>query len=322
MGNLEVRGLSVRLGTGRTTFNALDRVDLTIPEGAVFGLVGESGSGKSTLAKALVGLLPAASGSILLEGRDLTRARGATLRMRRKAIQIVFQDPYSSLNPRMSVAGALGEALLTHHRHLTREHRLAETRRLMDLVGLDLEMTERWPNELSGGQRQRVAIARALAVQPSILVADEITSALDASVQSAVLNLISQLRRRLSLSILLISHNIAIVRYLSDLLGVMYSGQIVEVGSTLEIIENPQHPYTRALLAAVPSLNVLEVGEESALLAADPPDPRMPPTGCRFHPRCPIGPFVDDDRGICRVSDPQISAGTRAHRAACHFAEG
>lgn len=322
MGNLEVRGLSVRLGTGRAAFNALDRVDITIPQGTVFGLVGESGSGKSTLAKALVGLLPAAGGSILLDGRDLTRARGETLRMRRKAVQIVFQDPYSSLNPRMSVASAIDEALLTHHGHLTREERRAEARRLMDLVGLDLEMTERWPSELSGGQRQRVAIARALAVQPSILVADEITSALDASVQSAVLNLIGDLRRRLNLSILLISHNIAIVRYLSDLMAVMYSGQIVEVGSTLEVIENPQHPYTRALLAAVPSLKVLGEAEESAVLAADPPDPRMPPSGCRFHPRCPAGPVVNSDRGICRVTDPQTSAGTRAHRAACHFAAG
>src|SRR5690348_1731822 len=299
---------------GRTT--AVDGVSLTVPAGVVVGLVGESGSGKSTLARAAVGLAPLAGGQILIDGRPLPRRPG---REARRRVQMVFQDPYSSLDPRMTVGASVAEAMPTRDGAADRR---AEVARLLELVELAPERAGQYPVQLSGGQRQRVALARALAARPEVVIADEITSALDVSIQGTVLNLVRDVQRRLHLSVLFISHNLAVVRYVSEYLAVMYLGRIVEFGPTDDVLREPQHPYTRQLLASAPQPDGIPValtGAEAALADAEPADPHHPPPGCRFHPRCPIGPHVMDGRDVCRDVEP---AGDRhRHQAACHFAE-
>ncbi|WP_419999716.1 ABC transporter ATP-binding protein [Streptomyces boninensis] len=242
MSELVFDGVSVHYGHRRHGHTAVAGVDLTVPSGQVVGLVGESGSGKSTLARAAVGLAPLAAGRILLDGADVRQRRG-----RRRPLQMVFQDPYSSLDPRMSIGDSIAEAMPRGV-----PERRAEVARLLEQVQLDPDRAGARPGELSGGQRQRVALARALAGQPDVVIADEITSALDVSVQGAVLNLVREVQRRLSLSMLFISHNLAVVRYLSDHVAVMHRGRIVEAGPTGLVLADPQHPYTRELLAAVP----------------------------------------------------------------------
>ena len=318
MTTLEIRGLTVRFSSGHRTLTAADGVDLQLPSGQVLGLVGESGSGKSTVARALVGLVPISSGQVLLDGVDIA-ARGRRRRETARQIQMVFQDPYGSLNPRMTVGETIGEAVAAHGR-VGRRQRRDEVERLLELVALEADHARRLPRELSGGQRQRVAIARALAAEPRILVADEVTSALDASVQGAILNLLRDLQARLGLTVLLISHNLAVVRYVSDVVAVMYLGKIVEIATTDELLEHPQHPYTRALLDAVPQLGAAPVELAAGLLDADPPDPHDPPSGCRFHTRCPVGPLALSERTICVTDDPDAGAAARPHQAACHFA--
>jgi peptide/nickel transport system ATP-binding protein len=319
MTSLETRGLTVRFGRGAASLTAVDRVDLLVPEGTIVGLVGESGSGKSTLARALVGLTPLADGDVLLDGVSVAGSRGRRVSSNRR-LQMVFQDPFSSLNPRMTVGAAISEALSVGRRR----ERASPARTVADcleLVHLDASVAAHPPSRLSGGQRQRVAIARALAARPDVLIADEITSALDVSVQSAVLNLMRDLQRQLGISMIFISHNLATVRYVSDVLAVMYLSRLVEVGSTESVVSAPQHPYTRTLLAAVPRLGLrVADGVESTLEAAEPPDPHNPPAGCRLHPRCPIGPAVDPSKQICIEVDPQDAATGNVHRAACHFA--
>jgi peptide/nickel transport system ATP-binding protein len=296
---------------------AVDRVDLAVPEASTLGIVGESGSGKSTLARALVGLVPLAGGEVLLDGERLRTARDGRVVDPRRRIQMIFQDPFASLNPRMTVGEAIGEAL-TVRGGVGRGARAAEIARFLDLVHLDPQLAARMPSRLSGGQRQRVAIARALAARPEVLIADEITSSLDVSVQSAVLNLMAELRRELGITLVFVSHNLATVRYLSDEVAVTYLGRIVEVGRTDAVVTAPQHPYTRALLYAVPSLG----GEIAAdLELGDPPDPHDPPPGCHFHPRCPIGPRARPERRVCLERDPRDGAEERSHRAFCHFAD-
>ncbi|MFI5713111.1 ABC transporter ATP-binding protein [Kribbella sp. NPDC051620] len=242
MSELRFDGVTVRFGTGSRAVTAVDGVDLTVPSGQVVGLVGESGSGKSTLARAAVGLTTPSSGQILLDGVPLRHRPG-----QRRPLQMVFQDPYSSLDPRMTIGNTIAEAI---PRPFPDRHK--EVARLLELVGLDGERADAYPGALSGGQRQRVAIARALAAQPDVIIADEITSALDVSIQGTVLNLVRSLQRELKLSMLFISHNLAVVRYVSDLIAVMYLGRIVEFGPAHEVLGNPQHDYTRELLAAVP----------------------------------------------------------------------
>jgi len=306
----------VRFGNGRRRLTAVDGVDLDLPEAATLGIVGESGSGKSTLARALVGLVPIASGDVFLDGDRLPTARDGRVVDRRRRIQMIFQDPFASLNPRMTVGEAIGEAL-TVRGGAGRGVRGAEVARHLDLVHLDPQLAERMPSGLSGGQRQRVAIARALAARPEVLIADEITSSLDVSVQSAVLNLMRELSRELGISTIFVSHNLATVRYLSDRIAVMYLGRVVEVGRTDPVVSAPQHPYTRALLYAVPSLG----GSVPAdLELGDPPDPHAPPPGCHFHPRCPVGPRTRPDRQVCIERDPREGAEDRPHCAYCHFA--
>jgi peptide/nickel transport system ATP-binding protein len=313
---LEARSVTVRFGSGRRRLIAVDRVDLEVPEASTLGVVGESGSGKSTLARALVGLVPLAAGEVVIDGSRLRAARDGRVVDPRRRIQMIFQDPFASLNPRMTVGDALGEAL-TVRGGSGRATRTAEIGRYLDLVHLDADIAKRMPSGLSGGQRQRVAIARALAARPDVLIADEITSSLDVSVQSAVLNLLGELRRELGISMIFVSHNLATVRYLSDEIAVMYLSRVVEVGPTEAVVSAPRHPYTRALLYAVPSLGGsvpadLELGE--------PPDPHDPPPGCPFHPRCPVGPNARPERGECVERDPREGAEQRPHRAFCHFA--
>lgn len=246
MSELVFDGVSVRYGARRHAQTAVDGVRLTVPSGQVTGLVGESGSGKSTLARAAVGLAPLTTGRILLDGTDVRQLRG-----RHRPLQMVFQDPYSSLDPRMSIGDSIAEAL-PRERGRGRAARRAETARLLEQVSLDPGRAPMLPAQLSGGQRQRVALARALAGRPQAVIADEITSALDVSVQGAVLNLVRDVQRQTGLTMLFISHNLAVVRYLSDHIAVMYLGRIVEAGPTDEILADPRHPYTRDLLAAVP----------------------------------------------------------------------
>jgi oligopeptide/dipeptide ABC transporter ATP-binding protein len=321
---LAFENVSVRFGSRRRGMTAVDGVDLVVPAGKIVGLVGESGSGKSTLARAAVGLVPLSGGRILLDGQPVrSPSRGDA----RRPLQMVFQDPHSALDPRMTIGDSITEAMPRGSRsgRIGARARRAEVARLLDVVGLASDQADVYPAQLSGGQRQRVALARALAGQPDVIIADEITSALDVSIQGVVLNLVRDLQRQMQLSMLFISHNLAVVQYVSDIIAVMYLGQIVEYGDAAEVIGHPQHPYTRELLAAAPDARALAVERPDpgpALLAvvdADPPDPHHPPSGCRFHPRCPIGPLVLDGRDRCRDTEP-VAQGHR-HLAACHFAD-
>jgi oligopeptide/dipeptide ABC transporter ATP-binding protein len=308
---LSFENVTVRFGTRRRGVTAVDGVDLCVPDRAVVGLVGESGSGKSTLARAAVGLTPLAGGRILLDGQPLQQIGRA-----RRPLQMVFQDPYASLDPRMTVGASIAEAIPRDAVNGSAGRR-AEVVSLLEQVDLAADHARLYPAELSGGQRQRVALARALAGRPEVIIADEITSALDVSVQGTVLNLVRDLQRRLRLSMLFISHNLAIVRYVSDIVAVMYLGRIVEYGPADELLGDPQHPYTRELLAAVPQLGAAPFAAD-AVADAEPADPHNPPSGCRFHPRCPIGPMVYPQRTVCTEIEP--AADRHRHRAACHFA--
>jgi oligopeptide/dipeptide ABC transporter ATP-binding protein len=293
--------------------HAVDGVDMTIPRGEALALVGESGSGKSTLARALAGLQRTDRGKIQLDGKILSARRS---RADQRKIQMVFQDPYSSLNPRLTVGGMLHELLRVHHVVPGNEVQ-SYTRELLGLVGLGEEAVNAYPRQFSGGQRQRVAIARALALRPELLVADEPVSALDVSVQATILNLLQDLRAELGLTLLLISHNLAVVRHLCDRIAVMYLGRIIEVAPTETLFASPQHPYTQGLLAAIPRMTFTAEGDVPAV-KGDPPSPLRIPAGCRFRTRCPIA------QPICEQQDPALtaSAGDPAHSAACHFAFG
>jgi peptide/nickel transport system ATP-binding protein len=305
MKELRFEDVSVRFGGRRHGVTAVDGVTLAVPGGSVLGLVGESGSGKSTLARAAVGIVPLEHGRIEFDGETLPLAG-------RRPLQMVFQDPYASLDPRMTIGESIEEAL---PRGLARAERRTEVKRLLGLVHLDPARAGVYPAFLSGGQRQRVALARALAGQPEVLIADEITSALDVSIQGAMLNLVRELQRELGLSILFISHNLAVVRYVATHIAVMYLGRIVEHGTAAEVLADPQHPYTRDLLAAIPGAG--DMLKADAIDTFEVVDPEHPPPGCRYHTRCPIGPLVQPDRDICRTLAPTPD---HRHHATCHFA--
>lgn len=293
---------------------ALNGISLTVGPGETLGIVGESGCGKSTLAKVLVRLEEPTSGRVMLEGIDLTELTGGQLRERRRRIQMVFQDPYSALNPRLTAGRALGEVLTVHRLSgdgRGRAHRVSE---LLDMVGLPPRFAERYPHEMSGGQRQRVGIARALAVEPQVLLLDEPVSALDVSVRAEIMNLLVRLRDQLRLSYLFISHDVAMVRHLSDRVAVMYLGRLVEVGSWSEVLDRPRHPYTRALRDAVPVPDPRVTQPIEATVIGEVPDPAKPPPGCPFHPRCPLA------EDLCRTVEPQLLDLARGHAAACHVA--
>lgn len=316
MTTIELQQATVAFGSGSRRLLAVNAVDLTLLGGRVTGLVGESASGKSTLGRAVTGLEPLTSGRLLIDGEPLGELRRRS-RTERRRVQMVFQDPAASLNPRLPVGESIAEALPARRR--TRGAVRGEVAALLELVGLDGDRATVPPASLSGGQRQRVALARALAAEPEILVADEITSALDVSVQGAILNLMRELQRQLGFGMLFISHNLAVVRYLSDSLAVMYLGRVVEEGTCEAVLAAPSHPYTQALLAAVPTTH--QAADRSRAVANDEaPDPHRQPSGCPFHPRCPQGPAVRPERTACAEHDPFLGAGARLHQAACHFA--
>jgi oligopeptide/dipeptide ABC transporter ATP-binding protein len=314
---VQVDQLVVEYRTSKGTLRAVDQVSLSIEKGGTVGLVGESGSGKSTLGRAIVGLVPATAGRVVLDGQQVSYRSRSELRRLRKRVQIVFQDPYSSLNPRMTVAATLEEAVAAHFGGGS-SHRSREVNRLLEQVGLSQRDRNLYPFQFSGGQRQRIAIARALAVKPALIVADEITSALDVSVQSTILNLLRELQASTGISYLLISHNLAVARYLADVIAVMHLGQIVEMAPATDIFRHPGHPYTKALIDSVPRLHDRRL--ERLRLEGDIPDPLRPPPGCRFHTRCPIGPLKHPEREICRTADPRSDVAGPEHFVACHFA--
>jgi oligopeptide transport system ATP-binding protein len=290
---------------------AVDGVTLTLHRGEVIGLVGESGCGKSTLARTILQLVPATSGEILLGGRDLARCSPRELLAARRDLQMVFQDPQASLNPRLTVFNALAEPLLVHKVCAPADvpSRVAE---LMRTVGLAPRFMQKYPHEFSGGQRQRIAIARALALEPKIIVADEPVSALDVSIQAQILNLLSELCRSKNLSLIFIAHDLSVVKHISDRVAVMYLGKIVELGPAVDVIERPRHPYTRALVSAIPTPNPeVERRRRRIVLAGDPPSPINPPSGCAFHPRCSYA------QEKCKAAIPPLVPAGENRVAAC-----
>ena len=315
---LRVEGLSkaFRVGGewgGRSRWlRAVDEVDLTLADSETLGVVGESGCGKSTLARLILRLVEADAGEVVFDGRDLRALSRRELRAARRHVQIVFQDPYASLNPRLTVGEAIGEGLRIHGlaSAAERDARVAE---LLEIVGLRAEHARRYPHEFSGGQRQRIGIARALAPGPKLVIADEPVSSLDVSIQAQILNLLLDLQRRFGLAYLFISHDLRVVRHLTDRIAVMYLGRIVELAPSERLYTRPQHPYTQALLSAVPAP---DPGRRSRRIAltGDVPSPIDPPSGCPFHPRCPLA----EDR--CTRERPELRQVEERHAAACHLA--
>jgi oligopeptide/dipeptide ABC transporter ATP-binding protein len=307
---LEIAGLEVRFGPVR----AVDGVSLDVAPGPFgLGLVGESGSGKSTIGRAVLRLVPAAAGQIRFDGADVAGLRGRELRDYRRAVQIVFQDPDNTLDPRMRVGPAIAEALAAHG-IVPRREAGPRVRDLLEEVGLDPDFASRYPHQLSGGQRQRVAIARALSVQPRLLVLDEPTSALDVRAQARILELIGRLRGERSLAYLLITHNLAVVSELCEQIAVLYLGRVAESGPTAGLLAAPAHPYTRALRSAVPEI-AASARSARIVLHGEPPDATNPPSGCVFHPRCPLA----IDR--CAAEVPSLRAIAQGRLVACHRAE-
>jgi len=296
---------------------AVDGVDLEIRRGETLGLVGESGCGKSTLARLVTGLLPVTAGSINFDGANITKLRGRRLRRVRRKMQMIFQDPFASLDPRMTVGDILQEPLDNFAIGSIRDRR-RRVQELLRLVGLNPNFTNRYPHEFSGGQRQRIGIARALAVNPNFIVCDEPVSALDVSIQAQIINLLQDLQREFNLTYLFIAHDLAVVRHLSDRIAVMYLGKVVETADRNDIYDRPQHPYTKALLSSIPVPDPIVEKERAPItLKGEIPSPVNPPSGCRFHPRCPIARVP----GICSEVEPPLEPhGAKDQIAACHFA--
>ncbi len=310
---LRIEGLKVHFPTPRGTVKAVDGIDLSIQKGETLGLVGESGCGKSTVARTVVGLVHPTAGRIVLEGREIQGLSAREMRPLREELQMVFQDPYASLNPRMTVASIIGEPFLIHRGQRDADLQICE---LMSLVGLDPSMRRRYPHEFSGGQRQRIGLARALALDPDVILLDEPVSALDVSVQAQVMNLLDDLKKRLGLTYLFIAHNLAVVRHMSDRVAVMYLGRIVELADRDEIYANPMHPYTEALLSAVPVPDpVIEATRERIRLEGEIPSPTETIVGCPFRARCPKA----FDR--CATDVPALKEHKQAHWSACHLPE-
>jgi peptide/nickel transport system ATP-binding protein len=302
---------------------AVDGVDLQIRRGETYGLVGESGCGKSTLGKAILALDRPTAGSVVIDGVDFAALRGEELRRRRKDAQMVFQDPMSSLDPRQSVEALLVEGMRAHGLDRDTASTAARLRELLSAVGLPVAALTKYPHEFSGGQRQRIGIARALSVEPQLIVADEPVSALDVSVQAQVINLLEELQDTFGLTYLVIAHDLAVVRHISDRIGVMYLGGLVEEADAGELYRAPLHPYTRALLSAVPVPDpVVEDTREQILLTGDLPSPSNPPSGCRFHTRCPWRQPTRCDEERPQLRTVAIGGVPQGHRVACHWAEG
>jgi peptide/nickel transport system ATP-binding protein/oligopeptide transport system ATP-binding protein len=310
---LDVQGLVKHFPVKSGAFgrvSAVDGVDFHVNEGETLAIVGESGCGKSTVGRLVLRLLEPTRGQVRFEGDDLLALDQDQMRARRRRLQVIFQDPYASLNPRMTVGAMLGEPLWLHRLVGNEQQRNQRVAGLLELVGLRPDHVRRYPHELSGGQRQRIAIARALAVEPRLIVADEPVSALDVSIQAQVINLMKQLQQRFGLAYIFISHDLAVVKHIADRIAVMYLGKIVETATADELFRNPRHPYTRALLSAVP-LPDPTVVRERALLEGDIPSAINPPPGCYFHTRCPFA------RDSCRRDPPALVDDGTGHATAC-----
>ncbi|WP_298921860.1 dipeptide ABC transporter ATP-binding protein [uncultured Roseobacter sp.] len=294
----------------KSPVQAVDGVSLQIRRGETFAIVGESGCGKSTLARLLMRLLEPTAGRVSFDGVDVSHASGGALKALRGQMQFIFQDPFSSLNPRMSVGKLVGEPLEVHAPELSAEERREKVAELLRKVGLRPEHAGRYPHEFSGGQRQRIGIARALAAGPKLIIGDEPVSALDVSVQAQVINLLGDLSRDLGLTLVIIAHDLGVIRHMSDRVAVMYLGRIVEMGTAEEVFATPLHPYTQALLSAIPSMDVPSKHQALAVLG-EMPSPSDPPSGCRFHTRCPY------TRAQCKQESPKLEG--QLHQVSCHF---
>jgi oligopeptide transport system ATP-binding protein len=303
------KGIFFRREVG--SVKAVDGINLQLRTGEILGLVGESGCGKSTLARAIMQLMPMTDGKVVLEGRDLSKISKRSIRAERVNFQMIFQDPYASLNPRMTVYDTLSEAVRTRLK-VSGKALFSRVAQLMTTVGLPPNQMRRYPHEFSGGQRQRIAIARALAPEPKLIIADEPVSALDVSIQSQILNLILRLCRERGLTMIFISHDISVVKYISDRIAVMYLGRLVELGPAADVVEKPLHPYTKALISAVPVPDPrLERARRRIILEGDPPSPTNPPHGCAFHPRCLYAIEA------CKATRPELEEKQPSRVAAC-----
>jgi oligopeptide transport system ATP-binding protein len=317
---LRVRDLKVHFPVQHGLFSrvkahvkAVDGVSFSLAPGETLGLVGESGCGKTTLGRAVVRLIEPTSGSVLFEGEELTKLDGAALRGKRRGFQMIFQDPFGSLNPRMTIEQIIGEALDIHGLAVGADARAKRITELLDAVGLSATHAQRYPHEFSGGQRQRIGIARALAVEPKLIVCDEPVSALDVSVQAQIINLLQDLQRERGIAYLFVAHDLAVVEHISRRVMVMYLGQVVELADAKVIVRAPKHPYTQALLSAVPVVDPASK-RQRIVLPGDVPSPIEPPSGCPFHPRCPVA----EQR--CRGEKPALRELAPGHFAACHLA--
>jgi oligopeptide transport system ATP-binding protein len=325
---VEVTGLRMYFPTGgrsglrreQAVVRAVDGIDLSIERGETLGLVGESGCGKSTTGRALLQLYKPTEGSVVFDGTELTTLKGEQMRQMRRRMQMIYQDSYASLNPRMTAGTSIGEALAIH-RLSTRRARKARVGELLEAVGLPAEVAERYPHEFSGGQRQRIGIARALAVEPEFVVCDEPVAAVDVSIQAQIINLLEELQDRFGLTYLFIAHDLAVVRHIADRVAVMYLGRIVEIAKRTDFYERPLHPYTHALLSAVPVPDpVIEEQRERIILTGEIPSAADPPSGCRFHKRCWLRARLGNPEN-CATDEPELRPFTDDHRAACHWVE-